>query len=202
MKSRRRSTSYGKRSPGGECIRSKSVEVSGGGIDSIREEVGEVSDRGAGCGGASNLVDDVFEESKPYLEQDVSVGASEVQGVEVPDMSGNDKNVVDDDGGAVGGIGEKEKNRDDTIEEVRADGQLENPVADSGSGVGGVSDSRGAEGGHSNESVIEPVHHIPRWKLREILAHAEGKCILSVILLCAYRKGEVQRMLGVMLPSC
>ena len=185
MRSRRRSTSYGKRSPGGECIRSKSVEVSGGGIDSIREEVGEVSDRGAGCGGASNLVDDVFEEPKPYLEPDVSVGAiSEVQGVEIADMSRNDKDVVDDDGGA---MGEKEKNRDDPIEEVRADGQLGNSVADSGSGVGGVSGSRGAEGGYSNESVIEPVHPIPRWKLREILAHAEGKCIMSVILLCAYR---------------
>ena len=188
MKSRRRSTSYGKRSPGGECIRSKSVEVSGGGIDSIREEVGEVSDRGAGCGGASNLVDDVFEESKPYIQQDVSVGAgSEVQGVEVPDMSGNNKDVVDDDGGAMGGIGEKEKSRDEPIGEVRADGQIGNNEADNGSGVGGVSGSRGAEGGYSSESVIEPVHPIPRWKLREILAHAEGKCILSVILLCAYR---------------
>ena len=188
MKSRRRSTSYGKRSPGGESIGSKSVEVSGGGIGSIREEVGEVLDTGAGCGGASNLVDDVFEESKPYIQQDVSVGAvSEVHGVEVPDMSGNDKDVVDGDGGAMGGIGEKEQNRDDPIEEVRADGQLGNNEADSGSGVRGVSGSRGAEGGYSSESVIEPVHPIPRWKLREILAHAEGKCILSVILLCAYR---------------
>ena len=115
----------------------------------------------------------------------MSVGASsEVQGVEIADMSRNDKDVVDDDGGA---MGEKEKNRDDPIEEVRADGQLGNPEADSGSGVGGVSGSRGAEGGYSSESVIEPVHPIPRWKLREILAHAEGKCILSVMLLCAYR---------------
>ena len=38
------------------------------------------------------MVDDVFEESKLYLEPDVSVGASsEVQGVEIADMSRNDK---------------------------------------------------------------------------------------------------------------
>ena len=47
---------------------------------------------------------------------------------------------------------------------------------------GGV---EGAEGGANVsggvESIsVEPVHHMPVWRLREILAHAEGKCIMLV----------------------
>ena len=47
---------------------------------------------------------------------------------------------------------------------------------------GGVSGCGGSSFGY--EGIVEPVHHVPRWKLREILAHAEGECILSVLLLC------------------
>ena len=39
----------------------------------------------------------------------------------------------------------------------------------------------GANVGESVENVsVEPVHHMPVWRLREILAHAEGKCIMLV----------------------
>ena len=52
-------------SPGGAGVRIKSVDVStgGGAISSIPEEVGAVLEMGGGSGGASELVDEVFEES-------------------------------------------------------------------------------------------------------------------------------------------
>ena len=51
--------------------------------------------------------------------------------------------------------------------------------------VGGVGDEGGeggdtASGSVEGSVVVEPVHHIPVWRLREILAHAEGKCMLLV----------------------
>ena len=72
IKSRRRSTSYGKKSPGGGSVRSKSVEVgaSGGAIGSIHEEVGVVFETGADSGGANTLVDEVFEEPKTEIQLD------------------------------------------------------------------------------------------------------------------------------------
>ena len=49
------------------------------------------------------------------------------------------------------------------------------------SGVGGWGVEGGAGGGGNGDSSgVEPIHHIPRWRLREILAHAEGECILLV----------------------
>ena len=39
----------------------------------------------------------------------------------------------------------------------------------------------GAVEGGNVESVVEPVHHIPRRRLYEILAHAEGECIVIAV---------------------
>ena len=44
-----------------------------------------------------------------------------------------------------------------------------------GSEMGGGGDELGANG-----SPVVPIPLIPRWRLREILAHAEGKCIYFV----------------------
>ena len=234
IKSRRRSTSYGKlKSPGGASVRSKSVDVgaSGGAIGSIHEEVGAVLGTGADSGGANVLVDEVFEEPNTRgggatgieeaiggdggveIQLDESVGASMevanltegMEGGEVPGVCVDDIDKVDGDGGAVGGvevpvIGEKEKGGEEPSREVPTEGEIGGNVANDGNGVEDVYGMGGFEGhggggaeggcgasGVSGDSVVEPVHHIPRWKLREILAHAEGECILSVMLLCAYR---------------
>ena len=79
------------------------------------------------------------------------------------------------DGGVEGLVGEKPKGGDDDgsiggiygMEEVGGVGEE--------GGEGGATASGSVEG-----SVVEPVHHIPVWRLREILAHAEGKCMLLV----------------------
>ena len=140
-----------------------------------------------------------------------------VGGLEVPSVEVNASDRVDGSVGIVGGaevplLGEKEKggenNRGEVpckdkggeeATEVPDNGGRENIGADNigvgdiygmgdctgvGSGVGGCG---GSSGGY--EGIVEPVHHVPRWKLREILAHAEGECILCVLLLllCAYR---------------
>ena len=112
-------------------------------------------------------------------------------------MENDEIDMVEGSGGAVGGVevpvvGEKEKGGEEPSREVPAeDGAREN-VANENVGVedvygmGEFEGNGGAEGGCgasgvSGDSVVEPVHHIPRWKLREILAHAEGECILSVV---------------------
>ena len=52
-----------------------------------------------------------------------------------------------------------------------------------GDGVGGEDGAGGGNAVNDNEdgSGIDPIPLIPRWRLREILAHAEGECIM---LLC------------------
>ena len=66
-------------------------------------------------------------------------------------------------------------------------------------GVPSVNSSR------DNGSTVEPIPLIPRWRLRDILAHAEGECIkgvMKVLLLGVFRAWEVLRVLGQLLsPS-
>ena len=81
------------------------------------------------------------------------------------------------DGGAEEMVGEKAKGGDEDndmggiygMEEVRIGGV---------SGEGGEGDATAS--GSVEGSVIEPIHHIPVWRLREILAHAEGDYMLLV----------------------
>ena len=232
IKSRRRSTSYGKvKSPGGGSVRSKSVDVgaSGGAIGSIHEEVGAVEGEGAGSGGANILIDEVFEEPNTggggatgieeatggdggvEVQLDESVGAdiesaNVTGGMEdavVPGEGVGDVDRVDGDGGAVGGVEvpvvrDMERGGEELSREVPKEGGIGgNVVEDSNSvedvyGMGGFEGHSGvgggAEGGSGDtgvsgdvDSVVEPIHHIPRWRLREILAHAEGECILCVV---------------------
>ena len=47
-------------------------------------------------------------------------------------------------------------------------------------GGGGGAEGGAGSGGNVGDGGVEPIHHIPRWRLREILAHAEGECVLLV----------------------
>ena len=195
LKSRRRSTSASKKSPGDCIVGRQSVggASSGGAISPIYEEV---------SGGANILVDDVFEEPKPQIDS-VGVGCevlglvNEVKDAEVQGNSvGNPEKL---EGGAVGGaevpvIGGNKRGVEHASRQVQTEGEVVGNVihgAASVYGMGGVEGqgNGGAEGGDGGVTGgnIEPVHRMPRWRLREILAHAEGECILSVLLLCAYR---------------
>ena len=49
-------------------------------------------------------------------------------------------------------------------------------------------------------SDFRPVPLITRRRLREILAHAEGECIMLVCVLCVCRRWTVLRVLGIVLP--
>ena len=132
-------------------------------------------------------------------EDRVDLDKGAVGGVEVPDEGIT--NVDSVDGGAVGGvevpIAENiEGGGEETINDVLEEGEIGRSVAidrDGGEdiyGMGGFDErgGGGAEGGVGGagvggdvDSVVEPVHHIPRWKLYEILAHAEGECIVIVV---------------------
>ena len=106
-----------------------------------------------------------------------NVGKGAVEGLEVPVL-------VESRGGAR-----------DSLENVLEEGEIEGGVGNNREGgedvlgMGGFEEfgCGGAEGVSSAnvsggaESVVEPVHHIPRWKLYEILAHAEGEYVISVL---------------------
>ena len=163
----------------------------GNAISPIHEEV---------SGGASTLVDDVFEEPKPQIDS-VGVGCevvgliNEVKDAEVPGNSVGNPDKLD--GGAVGGeevpvVGGNKRGVGHASRQVQTEGEVLGnviPGATNVYGMGGVEGQGigGAEGGSDGMTGgnIEPVHRMPRWRLREILAHAEGECIISVLLLCA-----------------
>ena len=70
-----------------------------------------------------------------------------------------------------------------------------------GGEFGGADDGDGQEIG--GDIGVEPIPLIPRWRLRDILAHAEGGCNVrgaSVYFVCVYRIRTVQRLLGLVLP--
>ena len=63
--------------------------------------------------------------------------------------------------------------------------------------VGGANIGGGEDVGAVNGGVnISPIPLIPRRRLREILAHAEGECIMLVYLLCVYRWWTLLCLLG------
>ena len=104
------------------------------------------------------------------------VDKSAVGGLEVPvveEARGGAKepmeNVLEE-----GEIGRGVGNEREGGEDIYGMGGFEEFGSGGAEGVSGANVSGGAE------SVVEPVHHIPRWKLYEILAHAEGECIMSV----------------------
>ena len=141
-----------------------------------------------------------------------AVGGVEVPNVEVNAVDGVGGSVGEVGGAEVPLLGEKEKGEkekggENSRREVPCKGnggEETTEVPDNGGretidsnniGVGdiyGMGDCTGVGGGVGGcggssagyEGIVEPVHHVPRWKLREILAHAEGECILSVLLLC------------------
>ena len=192
LKSRRRSTSANKKSAGdcvvgGQCA---GGAIGGSAVSPIAEEV---------IGGASVLVDEVFEEPKAQIDNlgvgnDATGLVNEVKDAEVPGSGVGNPELG---GGAVGGeevavITGNKRGVGHASRQVQTE-VLENAIegATNVYGMGGVEGQGigGAEGGSGGMTGgnIEPVHRMPRWRLREILAHAEGECIISVLLLCAYR---------------
>ena len=94
--------------------------------------------------------------------EDISGGVEEVAG-ERPKESVNPEGILDGgDANTVGGVY--------GMDGMETEGGVGGGGAEGGAGGGGNGDSSG----------VEPIHHIPRWRLREILAHAEGECILLV----------------------
>ena len=90
----------------------------------------------------------------------------------VRDGANNDK----DNEGGDGEGGEKSKVEEivNVSENVGAGDEVEGSI---GASVGG-GDGLGGDGSEigENGSPVVPIPLIPRWRLREILAHAEGKC--------------------------
>ena len=118
--------------------------------------------------------------------------------VNIGDNRGEDNSDIKEGGGVVvdevSGMGG----------DIGASGGVE---GNTGASVGGGSefggDGLGGDNIRDNGSPVEPIPLIPRWRLREILAHAEGKCIytvMEVLLLRVYRAREVLRVLGLVLP--
>ena len=147
----------------------------------------EVPNVGVGAGGAVTV--NISSEAK--LEgpggDNLIEGVGEVAG----DVSVMDKMEVE--GGEVQGRGAEglvgEKPKEVIIPGEVLGGDDDNTMGGvygmDGLGTEGGVGEEGAEGGATvsgseESSGVEPVHHIPRWRLREILAHAEGKCILLV----------------------
>ena len=132
-------------------------------------------------------------------EDKVDIDHGAVGGVEVPNKDANNAGSVD--GGAVGGVEgpileDMERGGEVQNPNVLEEGELDGSVGVDGAGGGGIygmggfdeQSVGGAEGsvggvdiGGDVNNTVEPVHHIPRWKLYEILAHAEGECIMSVV---------------------
>ena len=127
----------------------------------------------------------------PWKNVVVPGGEDKIEGVEevVGDIGSVDNMEVP--GGEDVSVGVEEVVGERPKESVDQGGVLSGGDASTIGGVygmeemeGGV-DVGGAEGGagsgdNGGGSGVEPIHHIPRWRLREILAHAEGECILLV----------------------
>ena len=166
-----------------------------GAVPKMIEEVqtnNEIAPKNAGVEGEVEEIVGV----KDGGREDLVEGA--VGGVEVPDDINVDVEKVD--GGAVGGlevpvVEDVKGGAKESISNVLEEGEIGMSVESErgggedvyGMGEFEVFSNRGAEGGVGGadvggaECVVEPVHHIPRWKLYEILAHAEGECIVSVV---------------------
>ena len=158
--------------------------VEGGGIEGVEgveDNVGVLNVGGAGAGvsidvknngeeGVGGAVMETNEEGE--IDNDY-ITMEEV----VRDAGDNDK----DKEGGNGEGGEKSKVEEivNIGENVGAEGGTEGNI---GANVGG-GDGLGGDGSEIGEygSPVTPIPLIPRWRLREILAHAEGKCDYGVI---------------------
>ena len=193
------------------------VEVSGGGDGGGGEEIVgglEVSSAEGAVGGVSGGVENGGDEVEVMDTGDVGgeVGANTttveevmipIGDIDVVEATNNDNEVfnstMEDGGGAKGGEG------DGLGGDIGACGGMEGNMNNSVGGGDGFGGDRNEGGGNigDNGSPVEPIPLIPRWRLREILAHAEGECIcnmVQVLLLCVYRTRKMLRVLGQLLP--
>ena len=136
--------------------------------ESVGVKEGDREDAIDGAVGGVEVSDDIDGEK---------VDKCAVGGLEVPvaeEAIGGAKESMEnvlEEGEIGGGVGNEREGGED----VYGMGGFEEFGSGGAEGVSGANVSGGAE------SVVEPVHHIPRWKLYEILAYAEGECIMSVV---------------------
>ena len=158
-------------------------------VPPIPDNSGTIGERGSGgADGGAGVEREVGNGGVGENLVDPNSGA--VGGVEVADEN-NTK--VGMGGGVAGGIevpvGGVEERSNDMQEEGEIDrsGEVNRDSGEDNSGMGGpeahsgggaVGGGGGAVEGGNVESVVEPAHHIPRRRLYEILAHAEGECIV------------------------
>ena len=90
------------------------------------------------------------------------------------DTEGDDKGHYREGGGEIG-VGELANVSENNGAEVEVKEDVGEDVG-GGNEMGGGGDEVGANG-----SPVVPLPLIPRWRLREILAHAEGKCSCVVL---------------------
>ena len=132
------------------------------------EGMAEVPDI-VGAGGEICAMD-VMEEVETTSRD--NVGEKSKEGGEV--VLGED---VDVSGGGIGASVEVEGDMDVLGGEIGGGGEEGGNVDVSGSGGGGVGGVPSGDSSRDNGSTVEPIPLIPRWRLRDILAHAEGECI-------------------------
>ena len=95
--------------------------------------------------------------------------------------TGEINTIVEDGGGVSVGGGNRLGGGDGATGGIDIDVEGVGGVSVGGGDGFGGDDGIGGGGVGDNGSTVEPIPLIPRWRLREILAHAEGECIL---LLC------------------
>ena len=105
----------------------------------------------------------------------------------------------DDFGGVIEGAGTSDVDVDAIGGEVKVEDVKERESVEGGGGeggsvgggaedaIGGGSGGGDGDSGATNVSNLRPVPLITRRRLREILAHAEGECIVLVCILCVCR---------------
>ena len=154
------------------------------------ENSGTIGARSSGGADGGAEIEPEVENGGVKGENMVDPNSGAVGGVEVADESNTEVGMG---GGAAGGkevpVGGVEERSNDMQEEGEIDrsGEVNRDSGEDNSGMGGpeahsgggaVGGGGGAGEGGNVESVVEPVHHIPRRRLYEILAHAEGECIV------------------------
>ena len=134
------------------------------GVESMVEVPGIV-----GAGGGISAMDVVEEEGESRKD---SIGEKSKEGGE--DILEDNISVS---GGGIDGNLVVEGEMDVLGGEIGGGGADGSNVDDSGCGGGAVGGVPSVNSSGDNGSTVEPIPLIPRWRLRDILAHAEGECI-------------------------
>ena len=158
--------------------------VEGGGIEGVEgveDNVGVLNVGGAGAGVSIDVKNNGEEGVGGAVMETNEVGEMDNDYITMEEVVGD---AGDDDKDKEGGNGEGgEKSKVEEIvnigENVGAEGGTEGNIGANVSGGDGLCGD-GSEIGEYG-SPVTPIPLIPRWRLREILAHAEGTCDFGVV---------------------